>query len=166
MQTRRPQITSFEFPRDTLITAAMLSLLIYVTFSAPSSSSSLNNIGAWIRSAVGGPTMIKYIWGFAGTIHALETVYIFRMCTRHSVGVYVGVSYSNVTSVLGSYMTIWQMAGSIRDIHISVWVPYHYEVAEVDPEGQNRFNRQSSLNGFLLHYYTAQQHVLICEQGT
>ena len=105
MKTPRPQITSFQLPRDVLITATMLFFLTYVTFSPPGSSSSPYNFGSWIRSAVGGPSVIKYIWIFVVLVHTSEAAFMLRMCIRHSVGLYVGVS-SRVTLVISSYLTM------------------------------------------------------------
>lgn len=93
-QTRRPQINSFEVPRDMLTTLSMLLLLTYVTFSAPTSSSSLHNIGPWIRAAVGGISTLRYIWAFVAVIHGAEALYIALLCKRHATGIVNGVSVS------------------------------------------------------------------------
>ncbi|KAF8531703.1 hypothetical protein JB92DRAFT_2073632 [Gautieria morchelliformis] len=97
--TPRPQITTFELPRGVLVTMALLSAFVYVTFSVPSPSPSLN-IGPRIRSAIG-PKTIQYLWILCGTIHLLEAAFTLRLCIRHSLRLVVGAKYVIATFLFG-----------------------------------------------------------------
>jgi len=99
--TKRPQITTFELRRDAFISISLISFLIYTTFSVASPSSSPYNIGPWIRSAVGGPKIIRYIWWGALPIHVLEALYVASLCRRHSTGLIIGAQWVLATFLLG-----------------------------------------------------------------
>ncbi|KAF8478246.1 hypothetical protein JB92DRAFT_2769140 [Gautieria morchelliformis] len=82
-----------------LVAMALLSAFVYVTFSVPSPSPSLN-IGPRIRSAIG-PKTIQYLWILCGTIHLLEAAFTLRLCIRHSLRLVVGAKYVIATFLFG-----------------------------------------------------------------
>ncbi|KAF8530142.1 hypothetical protein BU17DRAFT_36234 [Hysterangium stoloniferum] len=99
--TKRPQITTFELRRDAFITSSLIVFLLYTTFSVARPYSSLHNIGPWIRSAVGGPKTISYIWLGTAVLHVFEALYMASLCRRHSTGLLLGAQWVLATLVLG-----------------------------------------------------------------
>ncbi|KAL5638903.1 hypothetical protein ACGC1H_003311 [Rhizoctonia solani] len=82
----QPTVSVYQLPTLRLgsSTSSLMLLLAYTTFaSAPS-------IGAQLRALVGGPTVMKWIWGFTVAIHAAEAVYMAGLCKRHKTGIRLG----------------------------------------------------------------------------
>lgn len=71
-------------------------LLLFVTYTEPKPYSTIYNIGPWLRNAVGGPTVIKWIWIIASSLHISEAIYVFILCRRHSTGLILGVSHKRL----------------------------------------------------------------------
>ncbi|GJJ09815.1 hypothetical protein Clacol_004039 [Clathrus columnatus] len=98
---KRPKITTFEMSVDTFAMLPLIVLLIFVAYAEPKPYSTIYNIGPWLRNAVGGITVIRWICILASSIHALEAAYVFVLCRRHSTGLVVGAKWVAITFSMG-----------------------------------------------------------------
>ncbi|KAH7333995.1 hypothetical protein B0J17DRAFT_577853 [Rhizoctonia solani] len=90
----QPVVSVYQFPPSKYaasISGLMLAL-IYTTFASEPS------VGSQIRALVGGPSVIRWIWGFTIATHAAESVYMAALCKRHKTGLGLGTLW--VLSVL------------------------------------------------------------------
>lgn len=66
-------------------------LLIYATIS-PLYESAYWEPGKWLFNTFGGSTAFKTIWTTTILAHALEALYVQRLCVKHRTGFATGVS--------------------------------------------------------------------------
>ncbi|CEL53037.1 hypothetical protein RSOLAG1IB_06105 [Rhizoctonia solani AG-1 IB] len=82
----RPVISVYQVPPLKLaaITSSLMLALIYTTLAGEGS------LGSQLRTLVGGPPAMKWIWGLTGLIHSAEGLYMTSLCKRHKTGIRVG----------------------------------------------------------------------------
>ena len=105
-QTKSPQITDFHITRKALIPVPAILLLIYTTF-APRFIGPQWVFGQALHRTFGGDTVFAWIWVGLVTVHALEALYVQRLCVRHKTGFTVGVSEGFAYFPFNAYMNVF-----------------------------------------------------------
>ena len=80
-------------PSDVVITAGMLTALVYTTFAPTPSSPAYSPIyfaASLIRTYVP-DWFIQSMWGVVVVVHALEGLYTLSLCRKHRTGLILGV---------------------------------------------------------------------------
>lgn len=97
---KAPKITTFKVPEGIVVTTALLAFTWY-TYLAPFNSASPFFIPVnFVRSYVGFRP-VELSVGFIVFSHALESLYTFSLCRKHSTGFLVGAQYVITTLILG-----------------------------------------------------------------
>ncbi|CAE6470051.1 unnamed protein product [Rhizoctonia solani] len=93
----RPVISVYQLPplKFGALTSGLMLLLIYTTLAGEGS------LGSQLRTLVGGPPTMKWIWGFTGLLHSAEGVYMSALCKRHKTGIRLGALWVLSTVSIG-----------------------------------------------------------------
>ncbi|KAJ1303861.1 hypothetical protein OPQ81_008280 [Rhizoctonia solani] len=83
---KHPVVSVYQLPSWKL-GGPIMSLMLALTYTTFASEPS---VGSRIRALVGGPSVIKWIWGFTFVAHAGESVYMAGLCKRHKTGLGLG----------------------------------------------------------------------------
>ena len=100
VQVKAPQITSFKFHSQMLISVVAVSFLVYTTYAQSMQHTPYapyftpgNIILSFFPS-----WMLRFSWGLLIFCHGLESLYVAYLCRKHSTGLVVGVSCSPIGS--------------------------------------------------------------------
>lgn len=104
-QIKAPKITTFELPGRAYITGSICTVILYLHFIQPlfQPLSLPFFISGNVQCAA-----LKYSAWFIIVTHALESLYTFNLCWKHSTGFLVGVSTSPILT-----STFWIMMVSV-----------------------------------------------------
>lgn len=93
MQTKAPQITSFQFPKRALRTIPIVTIITYFALAPVDEmvNPSLLFTPARVVNSLIGPKPFLYAFYVQIVAHVLEAAYTFILCRRHRTGFFVGV---------------------------------------------------------------------------
>ncbi|EJF56074.1 hypothetical protein DICSQDRAFT_113517 [Dichomitus squalens LYAD-421 SS1] len=100
---KAPQITSFKFHPQMVVTAVAVSFLVYTTYASSLKHAPYNPYfapGNIILSFF--PSwMLRFSWGLLAVFHGFESLYVAYLCRKHSTGLVVGFQYWLAALILG-----------------------------------------------------------------
>jgi len=114
---KAPQITSFRFPFKAYQTLVPILLLIYTTYAPENDTTSVWVLGRVLKSTVGGPLTLRWIWTFAITVHASEGIYAALLTRKHQMPLLIAILYISAISLFG-FPVLLDLRKRIQDARI------------------------------------------------
>ncbi|AXA52103.1 uncharacterized protein MRET_4184 [Malassezia restricta] len=103
-------VIRYKFPPEAYQVLFLLSAFLYVDQAGP------NTMGAWIRQALGGPSVMRKIKNLAIGIHILEALVMLCVNIRRGAALSVTLKWVITTLILGG--PTW---GTFSKINHGVW---------------------------------------------
>ncbi|KAI0044564.1 hypothetical protein FA95DRAFT_1597317 [Auriscalpium vulgare] len=110
---KSPQVTTFHLPFAIWQTAALLTLLCYVSFAPKHDPSPLWTPARFLAQ----PILLNLSWGFVALAHSGEALWTVRLARKHRMPLTVAVSYVLTVFVFG-YPVLFDLRRRIQTARI------------------------------------------------